>query len=410
MRRLAELQRALLLSHSAGTGPDLDDAIVRLVLVLKACSWLVGTRACAGRSSRRSVALANATCVPRVPMQVLGRRVGRPGTPRAPSGVLIGEGEARVDGRAVPASEALARAGLAPIALAPKEGLALINGTQVSTALALAGLFIARARDGGSVRRGTMSVDACRAATRRSTRASRRCAGTRAARRRDDLPAAARGSAIPRVARRLSARAGSVQPALPAAGDGRGARPDTLGRRDAVTEANAVSDNPLVFATTDEVLSGGNFHAEPVAFAATTCPLAIAETGAIAERRIALLMDCEPVGPAAVSRRGWRRQLGFMIAQVTGRRARLREQVARAPAQRRLATDLGEPGRPREHGDRRGRAARADGRATSRRSSRSSCSPPAQGIDLRRPLATSAPLGASTRLRAVAAFGRATAR
>ncbi len=129
-----------------------------------------------------------------------------------------------------------------------------------------------------------------------------------------------------------------------------------------MTEANAVSDNPLVFPDTGEILSGGNFHAEPVAFAADNLALAIAEIGALSERRIALLMDTTPVGIAAVPRRGCGRQLRLHDRAGDGRGTRLGEQGARASAQRRFAADIGQSGGPRQHGDRRGAAPRADGR------------------------------------------------
>jgi histidine ammonia-lyase len=135
--RLAELQRALVLSHSAGTGPLLDDAIVRLVLALKAAALARGHSGVRWQVIDALVRLANAGVYPCIPAQ---GSVGASGdlAPLAHMAcVLIGEGEARVGGRVVPAREALAQAQLDPLVLGPKEGLALLNGTQVSTALAL---------------------------------------------------------------------------------------------------------------------------------------------------------------------------------------------------------------------------------------------------------------------------------
>jgi len=157
--RLAELQRALVLSHSAGTGPLLDDAVVRLVIALKAASLARGHSGIRWSVLEALVALANAGIVPCIPAQ---GSVGASGdlAPLAHlSAVLIGEGEARFEGRVMPARDALARAGLRPVALGPKEGLALLNGTQVSTALALAGLLAAGLGVSLSLA-GTICVDA----------------------------------------------------------------------------------------------------------------------------------------------------------------------------------------------------------------------------------------------------------
>src|SRR5438876_773563 len=139
--RLAELQRALVLSHSAGTGPPLDDAVVRLTLLLKIASLSRGYSGVRYEIVDALLKLLNTGVVPVVPSQ---GSVGASGdlAPLAHlAGVLIGEGEAHADGRTMPAKEALTHAGIAPLRLAAKEGLALLNGTQASTALSLAGLF-----------------------------------------------------------------------------------------------------------------------------------------------------------------------------------------------------------------------------------------------------------------------------
>ena len=308
--RLAELQRALVLSHSAGTGALLDDAVVRLVIALKAASLARGHSGIRWSVIEALVALANAGIVPCIPAQ---GSVGASGdlAPLAHlSAVLIGEGEARVEAGSMPARDALARAGLRPVALGPKEGLALLNGTQVSTALALAGLFAAERALAAAFVAGALSVDAClgsdtpfdpRIHAVRGHRGQARC--------RRDLPR--RCSPAARSARRTrTARACRIPYSLRCQPQVMGACLDQMRHAAAmlVTEANAVSDNPLVFADTGEILSGGNFHAEPVAFAADNLALAIAEIGALSERRIALLMDAQPVGPAAVPGRGRRRQ------------------------------------------------------------------------------------------------------
>jgi histidine ammonia-lyase len=316
--RLAELQRALVLSHSAGTGARLDDAVVRLVIALKVASLARGHSGIRWSVIEALVALVNAGIVPSIPAQ---GSVGASGdlAPLAHlSAVLIGEGEARLGEAILPAREALARAGLSPVTLGPKEGLALLNGTQVSTALALAGLFAAERAIAAAFVAGALSVDACLGS---DTPFDARIHAVRGHRGQADAAAIYRtllaGSEIrdshkdcPRVQDPYSLR---CQPQV------MGACIDQLRHAAAIllTEANAVSDNPLVFAATGEILSGGNFHAEPVAFAADNLALAIAETGALSERRIALLMDTNLSGlpPFLVEDGGV--NSGFMIAHVT---------------------------------------------------------------------------------------------
>jgi len=316
--RLAELQRALVLSHSAGTGPLLDDAVVRVVIALKAASLARGHSGIRWTVIEALVGLANADVIPCIPAQ---GSVGASGdlAPLAHlSAVLIGEGEAKIEGRVMPARDALARAGLRPVNLGPKEGLALLNGTQVSTALALAGLFAAERVLAAAFVAGALSLDACLGS---DTPFDPRIHAVRGHRGQADAAAIYRalleGSAIrashkdcPRVQDPYSLR---CQPQV------MGACVDQMRHAASIliTEANAVSDNPLVFADTDEILSGGNFHAEPVAFAADNLALAIAEIGALSERRIALLMDANLSGlpPFLVEDGGV--NSGFMIAQVT---------------------------------------------------------------------------------------------
>src|SRR6185295_14457840 len=228
------------------------------------------------------------------------------------------EGEAKLDGKFVGAREALAAAGLAPIALGPKEGLALLNGTQVSTALALAGMFAADRAMAAAFVAGALTVDACLGS---DTPFDARIQAVRNHRGQTDAARIYRellaGSAIRashvdchRVQDPYSLR---CQPQV------MGACLDQMRHAAAVllTEANAVSDNPLVFADSGEILSGGNFHAEPVAFAADNLALAIAEIGALSERRIALLIDDSLSQlPAFLVKHGGLNS-GFMIAQVT---------------------------------------------------------------------------------------------
>ena len=316
--RLLELQRALVRSHSAGTGALLDEEVVALIIALKVASLGQGYSGVRWEVIELLVNLANAGIVPCIPGQ---GSVGASGdlAPLAHlSAVLIGEGEARIKGDVVPGAQALALAGLHPIELAPKAGLALLNGTQVSTALALAGLFAAERAMAAAFVAGAMTVDACLASDTpfdARIHAVRRHAGQiDAARIYRELLA---GSAI---------RASHVDCSRVQDPYSLRCQPQVMGacldqwRHVAgllLTEANAVSDNPLVFADANEILSGGNFHAEPVAFAADNLALVLAETGALSERRIALLMDTNlsDLPPFLVEDGGV--NSGFMIAQVT---------------------------------------------------------------------------------------------
>jgi histidine ammonia-lyase len=317
-QRLEELQHNLVLSHCAGTGPALGDDIVRLVMALK-----INTMARARSGVRPVVAdallrLLECGLYPVIPSK---GSVGASGD-LAPLGhlaaALIGVGECRRDGRVMPAREALALAGLEPLRLAPKEGLALLNGTQVSTALALIGLFAAEDALAAGVVTGALSTDAAQGS---DTPFDPRIHAVRGQRGQIELAAIYRrlleGSPI-----RASHRdCDKVQDpySLRCQPQVMGACLDMM-RYAAATleiEANAVSDNPLVFPESGEVLSGGNFHAEPVALAADGLALAIAEIGALSERRIALLIDASMSGlpPFLVADPGV--NSGFMIAQVT---------------------------------------------------------------------------------------------
>jgi histidine ammonia-lyase len=321
---LRQLQRNLILSHSVGVGELLDDAVVRLALVLKVASLARGHSGVRRLIIERLLALLDAGILPCVPSK---GSVGASGDLAPLSHLtlaLIGEGEVRVRGVRQRAAHALAAAGLEPVELAAKEGLALINGTQISTALALHGLFMAQRVFEAAVVSGAMAVDAARGsdapfdprlhelrghagqiATARAYRELLAGSAIRASHLTDDE----------RVQDPYSLR---CQPQV------MGACRDLLAQaaRTLLIEANAVTDNPLVFARgggapDDEVLSGGNFHAEPVAFAADTLALAIAEIGALAERRIALLIDATLSGLPPFLVRDPGVNSGFMIAHVT---------------------------------------------------------------------------------------------
>ena len=317
-RDLAQLQHNLVLSHAAGTGVPLSDEVVRLVLVLKIASLAQGHSGVRPRTLQALQALLRKGVYPLIPSQ---GSVGASGdlAPLAHlSAVLLGVGEVRYRGRTLSALRGLRLAGLRPLQLAAKEGLALLNGTQVSTALALAGLFAIEDVFAAALLTGAMSVDALKGSDApfdARIHAIRRQPGqiTVAAQLRTLL----RGSRIrashldcTRVQDPYSLR---CQPQV------MGACLDLLHGAAAtlLREANAVTDNPLVFAADEAVLTGGNFHAEPVAFAADQLALAIAEIGSIAERRIALLVDNKMSGLPAYLVANSGLNSGFMVAQVT---------------------------------------------------------------------------------------------
>ena len=316
--QLELLQKNLLLSHAAGVGEPLPDAVVRLILALKINALTRGHSGVTLGLIDSLLALLEHEVYPVIPAQ---GSVGASGdlAPLAHlSAVLLGVGRVRVHGAVMPALDGLALAGVEPIKLHAKEGLALINGTQVSTALALAALFGTEDVFAAALVAGAMSVDALKGSDSPFDDRIHRVRGQpgqiAVAREYRDLLA---GSAIrashldcSRVQDPYSFR---CQPQV------MGACLDLL-RNCGVTlgiEANAVTDNPLLFVEQGDVLSGGNFHAEPVAFAADTLALAIAEIGSLAERRVAVLVDPKMSGLPAFLVENSGLNSGFMIAQVT---------------------------------------------------------------------------------------------
>lgn len=317
--QLRDLQRNLILSHAVGTGPPLSDAVVRLVLLLKAASLARGYSGVRRAVVAGLLDLLNHDILPMIPGK---GSVGASGdlAPLAHMTLaLLGEGTVRFRGEPTPAHRALELVGLRPLVLEAKEGLALINGTQVSTALAWHGLFMARRLLEASAVIGAVSVDAAKGsdepfdpriqivrgqpgqiAVAEVTRALLRDSEIRRSHLEND----------PRVQDPYSLR---CQPQV------LGACRDLIvnAQRTLLTEANAVTDNPLVFAETQEILAGGNFHAQPVAFAADSLALAIAEIGSIAERRVALLIDATLSGLPPFLVEGAGLNSGFMIAHVT---------------------------------------------------------------------------------------------
>lgn len=316
----AALQRNLIRSHCCGVGEPLSPALVRLVMVLKMISLGRGASGVRYEIIERMGECLRHGILPRVPSQ---GSVGASGdlAPLAHlTAALIGEGEVLYRGQWRQAGEALAEAGLAPVTLGPKEGLGMINGTQVSTALALAGLFDAWRLAQSALVTGALAGDALMASTAPFHPAIHALRGhpgqVEAAAR---LAALSEGSAIRESHRQADSRVQDpyclrCQPQV------MGACIDLL-RQVAgtlVIEANAVTDNPLVIGEEDGIVSGGNFHAEPVAFAADQVALAICEIGSITERRIATLVDpALNYGlPAFLSPRPGLNS-GYMIAEVT---------------------------------------------------------------------------------------------
>jgi histidine ammonia-lyase len=315
---LKELQRKLVLSHACGTGELLSDAQVRLIMVLKVNSLARGYSGIRLSVIEALIKLINAEVYPCIPGK---GSVGASGdlAPLAHmSAALLGVGDVRVDGKLVSATEGLQRAGLKPVELGPKEGLALLNGTQTSTGLALAGLFAAEDLFHAALVTGSLSVDA---ALGSDAPFDSRIHAVRGHRGQQDVAATFRellaGSEIrashkdcKRVQDPYSLR---CQPQV------LGACLDNLrhAARVLTIEANAVSDNPLVFVDNGDILSGGNFHAEPVAQVADLIAICIAEIGALSERRMALLIDSHlsELPPFLVENGGV--NSGFMIAQVT---------------------------------------------------------------------------------------------
>ena len=389
---LAELQRRLVLSHMAGTGPALDDRVVRLVIALKAASLAQGFSGIRRQVIEALVALYNEDVLPVIPAQ---GSVGASGdlAPLAHmSALLIGHGEAKLRGRIVPARKALAAAGLEPIVLGAKEGLALLNGTQVSTALAILGLLDAQRLHASALVTGTMSVDA--------SAGSDVPFDPRIHKVRGQAGQALVASVYRRLLKGSQIRASHVdcdrvqdpyslrcQPQV------MGACHDLLAQAETVlvAEANGVSDNPLVFAREGEILSGGNFHAEPVALAADIIALAIAEIGSLTERRIALLTDSRMsnLPPFLVAEPGL--NSGFMIAQVTAAALASENKQKAAPA---AIDSLPTSANQEDHVSMATHAARRlhDMNANLAGIVAIEYLAAAQGIDLRRPLKTSGPL------------------
>lgn len=287
------LQRNLVLSHCCGVGETLDAPTTRLMMVLKLLSLGRGTSGVAWDTVKLLTEMINLNVMPCIPVQ---GSVGASGdlAPLAHmAAVMIGEGEACLNGTRKIGGAALAAAGLAPLTFGPKEGLAMINGTQFSTACALTALFNAWRSASASVVTSALSTDAVMGSTSPLVDTIHTLRGhpgqIAVARAEREI---LQGSEIRESHRENDTRVQDpycirCQPQVT------GAAMDLMhfAGRTLEIEANAVTDNPLILVEEGRIVSGGNFHAEPVAFAADQIALALAEIGAIAQRRVALMVD-----------------------------------------------------------------------------------------------------------------------
>jgi histidine ammonia-lyase len=395
------LQRNLILSHCSGVGEPTPRAVARLMMALKLLSLGRGASGVRWELVALLEGMLERGVTPVVPSQ---GSVGASGdlAPLAHmAAAMTGAGEAEIDGRVLPGAEALAAGGLAPITLAAKEGLALINGTQFSTAHALAGLFAGWRAAQNALLVSCLSTDAIMGSTAPLRAEIHALRGHRG-----QIEAAAvmravmAGSAIRESHREGDQRVQDpycirCQPQVT------GAAMDLLRQAAATleTEANAATDNPLVIP--GEIVSGGNFHAEPVAFAADIVALAVAEIGAIAQRRVALMVDptlSYDLPPFLTANPGL--NSGFMIAEVTSAALMSENKHLAHPC----STDSTPTSANQEdhvsmaaHGARR--LARMVANLERILGIEALCA--AQGIEFRAPLLTSAPLQAAlARLRA----------
>ncbi|WP_223668989.1 histidine ammonia-lyase [Kangiella shandongensis] len=316
--KLELLQESLVLSHSAGIGELLPDNVVRLLMVLKLSSLSQGHSGVRRETVDALIQLVNHEVYPCIPEK---GSVGASGdlAPLAHmSCTLIGVGEVRHNGKILSAEEGLKIAGLKPMTLAAKEGLALLNGTQCSTALALAGLFGAENNFSAAIVAGGLTVDAVLGSVAPFDARIHKVRGHDGQKKVAlSLLNLIKDSEInkshedcDKVQDPYSLR---CQPQV------MGAALDHMRFAASVllTEANAVSDNPLVFPEDGDIISGGNFHAEPVAMSSDLLAVVISEVGAIVERRIALMLDKHLSGLPAFLVEDSGVNSGFMIAQVT---------------------------------------------------------------------------------------------
>ena len=315
---LLELQRRLIASHMVGVGDPLSDDTVRATMLVKVLCLSQGHSGVRRVIVDTLIGMLNGDVLPVVPSQ---GSVGASGDLAPLShlvGAMTGIGEVRINGVVQPAAEGLASVGLEPVILGPKEGVALINGTQVSTALALRGLFLAENVFNAGIAAGALTLEATAgrqsALDDRIQQIRRQPGQIRAA---AALRALIVDSGV--LATEFEGRRLQDPYSLRCMPQVMGASLDLLENSSKVLEreSNAVSDNPLMFPDDGVILSGGNFHGQPVAFAADTIALAICEIGSISERRTAMLMDASMSGLAPFLVNGAGLNSGFLMAQVT---------------------------------------------------------------------------------------------
>lgn len=316
---LAQLQKNLILSHCSGVGEFMPDEWVRLMMSLKVMSLSAGVSGVRLEVIDTLLALLAHEIYPCVPAK---GSVGASGdlAPLAHmSAVLMGVGEVRRGGHIMTAAEGLSMAGVPPVELAPKEGLALINGTQASTAMALSGLFKTLRVFGAALVAGGMSIDALKGS---DTPFDPRIHAVRGHAGQKDVAGVLRQLIAGSDIRNSHVDCSRVQDpySLRCQPQVMGAALDAIrfAAQTLTVEANAVTDNPLVFSDPAEALSGGNFHAEPVAFAADLLAMVLCEIGNLSERRLSILVDPKMSGglPAFLVKDGGLNS-GFMIPQVT---------------------------------------------------------------------------------------------
>jgi histidine ammonia-lyase len=316
--RLAELQTNLILSHSAGLGDPLPRHVTRLMIVLKLLGLARGHSGVRPLVIDALQALLDRDAMPLIPAQ---GSVGASGdlAPLAHmTAALMGHGSFDLAGEIIPARDALPRLGMEPLQLGPKEGLALINGTQMSTAVALDALFTGERVFAAAIAAGALSVDALKGSAKPFDPRISELRGQPgqirvAAAIRDLLDDSEILSSHARCGRVQDPYSFRCQPQV------MGAALDLLANaaRTLTIEAGAVTDNPILFPDENIAISGGNFHAQPVAFAADVIAMALCEVGSISERRVAVLIDPKMSGLPPFLTEDSGVNSGLMIPQVT---------------------------------------------------------------------------------------------
>lgn len=315
---LKKLQTSIVLSHAAGTGENISDQASRLMLALKINSLARGFSGVRLSTIDALIQLFNAHIYPCIPAQ---GSVGASGdlAPLAHmSAVLLGIGDARHHEQTITAHTALKKIKLTPLKLAPKEGLALLNGTQFSTAVAILALLALENVFVAAIASGALSVEAMRAS---DVPFDERIQQVRGFQSQSTVAQWLRDLLRKSEIRHSHIACSKVQDPYSLR-----CQPQVMGAaltqilyayEQLMIEANAVSDNPLIFSEQNEVLSGGNFHAQPVGFACDALAISIAEIGSLAERRIALLIDHQFSGLPAFLVKNAGVNSGFMVAHVT---------------------------------------------------------------------------------------------